>query len=69
LFKLERTIEPTAKLIVAFIPTAERNSPCAARFAAVLLRIEIERRLDLAMTHGISFATASPFNASAAFSK
>jgi len=50
-------------------PTAERNSPCAARFVAVFLRIEIERRLDFAVTQGISSATASSFNASAAFSK
>jgi hypothetical protein len=63
LFKLEWTIQPAAKLIVAFIPTAERNSPCAARFVAVFLRIEIERRLDLAVTHGISSRTASSFNA------
>jgi hypothetical protein len=69
-FKLERTIQPTARLIDRRIyPTAERNSPCAARFVAVFLRIEIERRLDFAVTQGISSAAASSFNASAAFSK
>jgi len=50
-------------LIVPFIPTAERNSPCAARFVAVFLSVEIERRLDFAVTQGISSATASSFNA------